>query len=72
MNLRLVTTPLATPLSWPSPRPGGLAAALREACVPLPGAEAAMARLARPDAARRIGAELLDLAGERRAMGGAA
>lgn len=33
---------------------------------------AAMARLARPDAARRIGAELLDLAGERRAMGGAA
>lgn len=50
MNLRLVTTPLATPLSWPSPRPGGLAAALREACVPLPGAEAAMARLALPGA----------------------
>lgn len=50
MNLRLVTTPLASPLAWPAPRPGGLAPALRDAFVPVPGYEAALARLALPGA----------------------
>ena len=50
MTLRIVTTPLATPLGWPEPREGGLAPALRDALVPVAGTEAAMARLALPGA----------------------
>jgi len=48
-----------------------VAAALGDSAT-LAARSAAMARLARPDAARRIGAQLLSLAGSRHALGGAA
>lgn len=48
MNLRLVPTPLAAPIEWPAERDGGLADGIDTACIPAPGAEAALARLHRP------------------------
>lgn len=50
MNPRIVTTPLAHPLAWPTPREGGLAPPLRDAFVPVAGAEAALRRLQEPGA----------------------
>lgn len=48
--MRIVTTPLAAPLTLPQPRAGGLAPGVREALVPAQGAAAGLDRLARPDA----------------------
>jgi len=50
MTFRFVPTPLDTPLALPEPRIGGLDPALREAFVPSPAREAALERLAEPDA----------------------
>jgi bacillithiol biosynthesis cysteine-adding enzyme BshC len=50
MTFRFVPTPLNTPLVLPEPREGGLDPALREAFVPSPAREGALARLAEPGA----------------------
>ena len=50
MSFRFVPTPLDTPLVMPEPRDGGLAPALRDAFVPSPAREAALALLAEPGA----------------------
>jgi bacillithiol biosynthesis cysteine-adding enzyme BshC len=50
MTFRFVPTPLDTPLVLPEPRDGGLNPALRDAFVPSPATETALARLAEPGA----------------------
>jgi bacillithiol biosynthesis cysteine-adding enzyme BshC len=48
MTFRFVPTPLDSPLVLPEPRTGGLDPALRDALVPSPARDAALARLAEP------------------------
>jgi bacillithiol biosynthesis cysteine-adding enzyme BshC len=50
MTLRIVETPLDSPMSDPSPRPGALAAGLEAALVPSEARDAAAARLRAPNA----------------------
>lgn len=50
MTFRLLTTPLAAPVSWPEPRAAGLDPALLEAFVAAPGAQASLERLRAPGA----------------------
>ncbi|MBP9200217.1 MAG: bacillithiol biosynthesis cysteine-adding enzyme BshC [Gemmatimonadales bacterium] len=48
MTFRLLTTPLAAPVAWPTPRNGGIAPALLDAFVAAPGARASLDRLRDP------------------------
>lgn len=49
MSLRIVTTPIAAPVSWPAPRKGGLAPALLDAFVGADGTAQSLERLRDPD-----------------------
>lgn len=49
MSLRIVTTPIPAPLSWPAPRPGGVPPELLDAFVCAEGTATALGRLRDPD-----------------------